>query len=453
MTCHILCDFLRDLSRVQPVKWLVNESNLTLSLSLESHTGTMARFSPTAPLRTFFVILPVAITTGAACAGFLWALRLATQAQEEHSWLLFGLPFAGVLIAFLYERHGGRAGEGNNLILDAIHTSESQNPDDDSSLVPRRMAPLIVITTIATHLFGGSAGREGTAVQMGGALGAGWARLLRLGREEKRLSLLCGVAAGFGGVFGTPLAGAIFALEVLWRGRIETEEAGVCLVAALLGDWTSRALGTHHEIYRVAAAIGEGLDVLLTLKVAFAAIGFGLAARAFTELTHGVARFFQARVPNPLWRPFWGGWGFIALTLLARTREFNGLSLPLLGRSFDGSAVSPWAWAGKTVFTALTLGSGFKGGEVTPLFVIGATLGNALSGPLHAPVALLAALGLVGVFAGASKTPLASTFLGLELFGSSHAPLFALACFVATWTSGSRGIYSTQKRIERGSGS
>jgi H+/Cl- antiporter ClcA len=401
-------------------------------------------------LRACLVIVPVATATGAACAAFLWVLQLATGAQQAHSWLLFGLPFAGAGIAYFYESHGKNAGRGNNLILDAIHSSEAEEADDDSSLVPRRMAPLILGATVATHLFGGSAGREGTAVQMGGSLGASWARLLGSSGREKRLALLCGVAAGFGGVFGTPLAGAVFALEVLWRGRIETEEFGVCLVAALLGDWSARFLGAHHMSYPQLAGKTSALDVALAFKVALAAIAFGLAARAFTELTERIGHFFQTRINNPLLRPFCGGIGIIALIFLVRTREFLGLSLPLLARSFGSDFVSPLAWAGKIVFTALTLGSGFKGGEVTPLFVIGATLGNALSGPLHAPVALLAALGLVSVFAGASKTPLASTFLGLELFGATHAPMFALACFIATWASGGGGIYPAQRIVPRG---
>jgi len=403
-------------------------------------------------VRALLVILPIAVATGAACAFFLWALEIVTRLQSDYSWLLLSLPLAGWLTAWLYERHGRGAEEGNNLILEAIHTRAENNSDDDSSLVPRRMAPLILVVTLLTHGAGGSAGREGTAVQMGGSLGATWARLLRLDAQQHRLALLCGIAAGFGGVFGTPLAGAVFALEVLWRGRIETEEAGACLLAALIGDWTSRGLGTVQSVYPTLAGDADSLDIFLAGKIALAAIAFGLAARAFSELTHGVGHLLKTRLPNPLARPVIGGVVVVALTFLVRTRDYNGLSLPLLARCFDGGFVSSWAWAGKTIFTALTLGSGFKGGEVTPLFVIGASLGNALSSPMHAPVALFAALGLVATFAGASKTPLASTFLGLELFGANHAPLFALACFVATWASGSRGIYEAQRLRARGEG-
>jgi len=418
------------------------------AVSLQPPPSLFSRTSPVSFFRVLLILLPVATATGAACALFLWALAIVTRLQSDYSWLLLSLPFAGLLTAYLYERHGRGADKGNNLILEAIHTRTQNDPDADSSLVPRRMAPLILATTLLTHLAGGSAGREGTAFQMGGSLGATWARLLRLSAREHRLALLCGLAAGFGGVFGTPLAGAVFALEVLWRGRIETEEAGACLLAALISDWTSRGLGTVHFVYPTLVGDADSLDILLAGKIAIAAIAFGLAARAFSELTHGVGQLLKARLPNPLARPVVGGIVVVALTLLLQTRDYNGLSLPLLSRCFDGGFVSSWAWALKTLMTALTLGSGFKGGEVTPLFVIGATLGNALSSPMHAPIALFAALGLAATFAGASKTPLASTFLGIELFGANHAPLFALACFVATWASGKRGIYEAQKDFQ-----
>jgi len=404
------------------------------------------------------VVAPIALVTGAACALFLWALDAVTQVRFAYPALLYGLPLGGVVIAYLYERHGKNSSRGNNLILEAIHRAQSENPDDDSSLVPRRMAPLILVTTLLTHLFGGSAGREGTAVQMGGSLAAGWSRLLRLQGRTKRLALLCGIAAGFGGVFGTPLAGAVFALEVLWHGRLETEETLLCLLAAMGSDWCAQALGAHHVHYAVMfPPTGAWLfDATLALKVAFAAVLFGLVARAFVELTGGIGHLFKARVSQPLLRPVIGGALLVALTALVGTRDYLGLSvLPgnpdsiTLPSAFEAGGANAFSWVWKTIFTALTLGSGFKGGEVTPLFFIGATLGNTLSGPLHAPLSLLAAVGFVAVFAGASKTPLASTIMGIELFGAQGAPLFALACFIALWSSGERSIYQ-RPELRRG---
>ncbi|BCM89346.1 chloride/fluoride channel protein [Abditibacteriota bacterium] len=414
-------------------------------------------------VRVALIVLPIALATGAACALFLWLLDEVTKVRFAHPALLFALPVGGVVIAYLYEWHGKESGRGNNLILEAIHSAQSENPDDDSSLVPRRMAPLILVTTLLTHLFGGSAGREGTAVQMGGSLAAGWALVLKLEGRTKRLALLCGVAAGFGGVFGTPLAGAVFALEVLWHGRLETEEILLCLLAAMGSDWCAKALGAHHVHYKVVFPLaGAGwFDVGLAAKVAFAAVLFGLAARAFVELTEAIGHVFKTRIPWPLARPVVGGLLVIGLTFLVGTRDYLGLSVLAehpgaitLPSAFDAGGATPFSWLWKTVFTALTLGSGFKGGEVTPLFFIGATLGNTLSGPLHAPVALLAAVGFVAVFAGASKTPLASAIMGIELFGAGGAPLFALACFIAMWASGAPGIYQRPRPEEetRGKG-
>ncbi len=409
-------------------------------------------------VRVALIVLPIALATGAACALFLWALDEVTQVRFAHPALLFALPLGGVVIAYLYERHGGNSARGNNLILEAIHSTQSENPDDDSSLVPRRMAPLILVTTLLTHLFGGSAGREGTAVQMGGSLAAGWALLLRLEGRAKRLALLCGVAAGFGGVFGTPLAGAVFALEVLWRGRLETEETLLCLLAAMGSDWCAKALGAHHVHYKVVFPSAEPIwfDTLLAVKVAFAAVLFGLAARLFIELTERIGHVFKTRIPWPLARPVVGGVLVIALTLLLGTRDYLGLSVMpshpgaiTLPSAFEAGGAAPFSWGWKTIFTALTLGSGFKGGEVTPLFFIGATLGNVLSGPLHAPLSLLAAVGFIAVFAGASKTPLASAIMGIELFGAQGAPLFALACFIAVWASGQGTIYQRPKSQEK----
>jgi H+/Cl- antiporter ClcA len=389
-------------------------------------------------------VIPLALLTGSACALFLWGLDHAVHTFLGHPALLWALPFAGVAVAWLYREYGASSEGGNNLIIDAVHGT------DDSPLVPRRMAPLILVTTWTTHLFGGSAGREGTAIQMGGAIASTWAGLLRLDGSQTRTLLLCGIAAGFGGVFGTPLAGCIFALEVLAIGHLNFRALLPCLLAALVANWTVNAWGVGHIHYRVAVA--PSFDLSLIFKIALAAVAFGLTALLFAELTHGLGHLFKSKIKNPLLRPFLGGLILIALAYALGTRDYLGLGTiaahpgaVTISSAFESGGAHTLSWFWKLLFTALTLGSGFKGGEVTPLFFIGATLGNALATLFHCPVDLLAALGFIAVFAGASNTPLACTILGIELFGVANAPYYALACFIACACSGQSGIYLSQR--------
>lgn len=404
-------------------------------------------------LKWFCLAAPVGGVTGSACALFLWALERATQTRLERPWLLFLLPVAGAGIYVLYSRFGGASEGGNNLLMDAIHGREN---DDRSVVVPRRMAPLILAATVATHLFGGSAGREGTAVQMGGSIASAAGRGLRLNNADTRTLLMAGIAAGFGGIFGTPLTGAVFAMEVLAVGQMRYDALIPCLIAAVVGDWACGAWGAHHTQYAISSAArelgGAPLDGLLAAKVAAAAVAFGLASALFAEMTHGVGHVFKRAIPRPILRPVVGGACVIALTYLLGTRDYLGLGVSSPGPGaitilscFRPGGVDDWSWWWKIVFTAVTLGSGFKGGEVTPLFFIGAALGNVLGRILGAPADLFAGLGFVAVFAGATNTPLACTLMGIELFGAQYAIYFTIACFLSYLWSGHSGIYLSQR--------
>lgn len=385
---------------------------------------------------------------GTAGAGFLVALEAVTATRFTHPWLLALLPLVGVFAAWAYRKSGGTAERGNNLIIEEIH--------QPGGGVPLRMAPLVLGATLLTHLCGGSAGREGTAVQMGGALAGGVKKWLRLGAEHQAMLLSAGVAGGFGAVFGTPLAGAVFALEVLVRGRINYLWLGPCLVAALVGDQVCAAWNVYHADFGALAGLArmpDGPPLLPLAQAAALGLACGLCARLFTASTHGVTRCLDRAITAWWLRPMIGGLAVGGLTLALGTDAYLGLSAsnpdptkPSLLTVFSAGGASPWSWFWKLAFTAITVGSGFKGGEVTPLFFIGAALGHVLGPLMGMPLELGAALGFVAVFAGASKTPLACTLIAVELFGGSHADLFAVACFVSYLSSGLGGIYKAQRR-------
>ncbi len=380
---------------------------------------------------------------GSISAWFLLTLEWVTNMRESFPWLLYLLPVSGVLIALLYHHFGKSAEGGNNLIVDEIH--------EPGAGVPGEMAPLVFIGTVATHLCGGSAGREGTAIQMGGSLASLLGRALHLNADDKRTALMAGVAGGFGAVFGTPLAGAVFAMEVLAVGSVRYDALLPCLMAALVSDGVCRAWGVHHTDYHMQSVAASGSGALLILKVSVAAGCFGLVSAMFSELNHASHRFFQY-IRRPLLRPIAGAAGLIVMTRLLGTQDFLGLgvssanphAVTILSAFHEGGAQS-FSWLWKSLLTAVTLGSGFKGGEVTPLFYIGATLGNVLARLMAEPVSLFAALGFVAVFAGATNTPLACTIMGVELFGAEHVVPLAVACFVAYLFSGHSGIYLSQR--------
>ena len=377
----------------------------------------------------------VGILAGLASAAFLAALDWATETREANAWLIGLLPIGGLAIGLAYHYGGGRSAEGNNLIIDEIHQPKAW--------VPRQMAPLVFVGTFVTQLTGGSAGREGAAIQMSGSLTDVASRLLRLDPRDRRMLLIAAIAGGFGSVFGVPLAGAVFALEVQTVGRMHYEALVPCLTASVVGALVVSGLGITHT---PTPQLGHvPLSVELLAKVIVAGLAFGLVSVLFTELTHACKRAFRTVIPWPPGRPVLGGLIVIAMTLAVGNQAYNGLSLGLIHASLFGGDVSGWAWLIKIVFTAVTLGALFQGGEVTPLFVIGATLGAALAVPLGVPVTFLAALGYVAVFAGATNTPLACTIMGAELFGAGAIPYFAAACVISYVFSSHRGIYVSQR--------
>lgn len=400
--------------------------------------------------RSIALVIPVAVITGLIVAFFLSLLDFAIASRWNNTWLIYLLPLSGVVITVLYQSYGKGTEAGNNLIINEIHDSSDEG-------VPLRMTPLIIFTTVFTHLFGGSAGREGTAVQIGGSISSYFSRKIKVSKNDNKVLLMAGIAAGFGAVFGTPVAGAVFALEVLSVGRIKYDALLPCLFAALLADLVCTACGISHTQYHVSyketdSWLNLPLNVSLFMKVIVSSIAFGLVALLFVQVSGIIKKTSNNFIGQKLFIPIIGGCLVVAISYLLGTSDYLGLGLKThngTGVSIvsafnkDGAEALSWFW--KLLLTAITLNMGFKGGEVTPLFFIGATLGNTLAVLLGCPIDLLAGLGFIAVFAAATNTPLASIILGVELFGSENILYYAVSCVIAYYFSGNKGIYHAQR--------
>ncbi|MGD9702001.1 MAG: chloride channel protein [Acidimicrobiia bacterium] len=373
------------------------------------------------------------IPAGVASWLFLEVLERAIDLREDEAgWLLWLLPFGAFAIVALYHHVGGRAVRGSSLVIEQVH-----EPTDDG--VPLRMGPLVLIGTVAAHLFGASVGREGTAIQMSASLSDSLARAVRIRGVPRRELLVAAVAGGFGAVFGVPVAGAVFALEVQTIGRLRYEAVLAAFTASFAGDRIVRALGHDHP---TQPQLSLDVDVWRGSRLAIAGIAFGLAAALFVWLTHRVKSALTPIRYPPVRAALAGA--VVVVAVLALGREYTSLSLPFADSALAGAQVGALVWLGKLVVTSVSLGGGLPGGEVTPLFVVGATLGAALADPLGLPQPVLAAVGFVAVFGGAANTPIACTLLAVELFGGGVVVPAALACAVAYVCSGHTGIYPTQ---------
>ncbi len=393
-----------------------------------------------AALVLLFMCLCVAVLAGSASALFLWSLDWATRTREAHPALIWALPLAGGAVGWVYLKWGASVEAGNNLLIDEIH--------DPRLIVPLRMAPLILVSTVISHLFGASVGREGTAVQMGGSLADQLIHHFKLPTAMRRLVLMAGVSAGFAAVFGTPLAGAVFALEVLAGPtyRMRWWALPGCLLAAFAADQVGLWWGVQHTAYEAGTL--PLISVWVLACVALAGGVFGLTGRVFALSVHALSTQFKQWIAYPPLRPLIGGVVITAIVVWGHADRYIGLGIPVILEAFD-QPLAPWDFAAKLAMTVLSLGSGFKGGEVTPLFYIGATLGNALAPIVDLPLGLMAAMGFVAVFAGASNTPLACTLMAMELFGLQTGAFAAVACTVSYFFSGRTSIYKAQRHAKR----
>lgn len=379
---------------------------------------------------------------GCASAFFLWSLDVATAFREHNEVIIYTLPIAGLVIGFLYETFGKSIKGGANLIIDSVH--------EDSPQIPVRMAPMVLVGTVLTHLFGGSAGREGTAVQMGGSLADLISHTFKLDPVLRRELLAAGVAGGFASVFGTPIAGLVFGLEVIILGRLSYDALLPALAAAVVGDMVTRAWGIVHTPYPTVASLP--LTPLLLGKLVIFAVAVAITAMVFVELVHFLKRHLERRVTRLPFRMALGGVAVILLWKVVGTSDYLGLGVPTIVRAFTDPDLVPYAFALKLLFTAVTLSAGFLGGEVTPLFFVGAALGNLMGHILGIPLDLAAGLGLAAVFAACANTPLALSIMAIELCGASMAPHVIIVAVIAYLLTGNRSIYTAQRlaRLKHG---
>ncbi|WP_281614264.1 voltage-gated chloride channel family protein [Flammeovirga sp. SubArs3] len=387
--------------------------------------------------------------TGIGSALFLWGLHWATEWRGGHQWIIFALPAGGFLIGACYHYLGQSVVKGNNQLLDEI--------TKPNRIIPLKMAPLVTVATIATHLFGGSAGREGTAVQMGGAIADQFTKIFKLDKYDRKILIITGIAAGFSSVFGTPLAGAIFGLEVYIIGRMRYEAIFPSFFTAIVANYATHHVGHYfgisHTEYLIPTEVIPEMTLENLLLCVLAGVAFGLTGMLFSKANHFWGNLFKSKVSYPPLRPVIGG---LVLAIFIVILNFNhgfdyanydlkyfGLGVPVIVDSFT-TQMDWYDFLMKTLTTSFTLGAGFKGGEVTPLFYIGSTLGSFLSTHISLPVALLAGMGFVGVFSGATNTPMACTMMGIELFGAPSAVFIAVACITAYMFSGHTSIYNSQ---------
>ncbi len=390
-------------------------------------------------LKAFFRWILFACVTGlligSVGVAFHHGIEFATELRMEHPWLLWLLPLGGVVIALLYQVCGFRQDRGTNFVLVAVR---------DNERLRLRTAPLIFFATILTHLLGGSSGREGAALQLGGSIASGIGHRLKLDSASVRTLVVCGMSTAFSALFGTPLTSIIFAMEVVHVGVIHYSAIVPATLSALIGLLIADAFGGTHTAFTVTGV--PALSPLSLVQVTIMGALFALLAVLFYEAIHTASRLYCKYIPNLILRAAAGGALVIVLTLLVGTYDYNGAGMDMIAEAIGGSA-RPEAFALKILFTAVTLGAGFKGGEIVPAFYTGATFGCVAGPLLGLDPSFSAALGMSAVFCGITNCPITSVMLSFELFGGEGLPLYALCCAVSYMLSGHGGLYSEQQIV------
>lgn len=387
-------------------------------------------------LKWIFLSIIIGIGVGVISAAFSHLLALATQFRMAHKWLVFGLPLAGLVIVYLYDKAGESKNAGTNMVMQVVR--------DDKELMPGRIAPLILVSSVITHFFGGSAGREGAALQFGASVGDWFGRKIHLNDSDRKIITLASMSAAFAGLLGTPMAAAIFPIEVISVGVMYYAALVPCVFSAFIAQEISvilhvRTLTSPYPVNHVPQFYSWD-----SIRIVLMACAFAVAGILFYTVMHYTSYLYEMFIKNRYIRIVVGGCLVALLYLIVGTDDYLGLGSNIIQGSFAVPAGYE-AFILKIVFTALTLCAGFKGGEIVPTFFIGATLGSALSVVAGLPVELCAACGMVGVFCAVTNSPIASFIIAFELFGGDGMPFYCIVIAVCYLLSGYGGLYKEQK--------
>ncbi|MDE7418313.1 MAG: chloride channel protein [Lachnospiraceae bacterium] len=373
------------------------------------------------------------IVVGTAGTLFYFSMSFVTKFRGDYPWILYFLPIGGLLIVGAYRLMHDENDTGTNLVLSAIHSGDH---------LPLRMAPLIFISTLITHLCGGSAGREGAALQLGGSIGNGIGHLFRFDEKDKHIMIMCGMSAAFSALFGTPMAAAIFSMEVVSVGIMHYSALVPCVIAALIAHGIATSAGASAETFIIEEIPSFRVETAVIISVL--AILCAVVSIVFCVMLHKSEYFYKKIFKNPYIRVVAGGCFIILLTLLVGDQSYNGTGINVIERCFDGT-VRPEAFFMKMLFTVLTLGAGFKGGEIVPSFFTGAAFGCLFGNLIGFSSTLCSAVGMAAVFCGVTNCPITSLLISFELFGYEGMPYFLLAVAFSYMLSGYFGLYHSQK--------
>ena len=373
------------------------------------------------------------ITIGLVGTLFYYCMTVVTNLRLEHPAFLFTLPFGGLLIVGMYHLCHDEKDSGTNLVLSAIHSGKE---------VPLRMAPLIFISTLITHLCGGSAGREGAALQLGGSIGNYIGKLFRFDEKDQHVMIMCGMSAAFSALFGTPMAAAIFSMEVVSVGIMHYAALVPCVIAALIAHGIAVEFDISSNLFQFSNL--PVFDVKNAAIISLLAVFCALVSVLFCIMLHQSEYLYQKYFKNPYLRVFMGGCFVLVLTLLVGNQNYNGTGINIISNCMEGD-VTPFAFFLKMLFTALTLGAGYKGGEIVPSFYIGAAFGCLFSNISGFSPALCSAVGMSAVFCGVTNAPITSLLISFELFGYEGMPFYLLAISLSYMLSGYYGLYRGQK--------